>query len=86
MRVTVEDLEKLGAKPRDEVLLALDEALTRLEAADPRASLVVELRFFGGMEWKQIVEVTGTSLAAVKRDWAFAKSWLYSQLESGCGG
>jgi hypothetical protein len=32
------------------------------------------------------VEVTGTSLAAVKRDWAFAKSWLYSQLESGCGG
>ncbi len=61
-------------------LIALDEALARLEALDPRASRVVELRFFGGLTETEAAEVLGISLATLKRDWEFARAWLFGQL------
>lgn len=64
----------------DEDLLALDEALQRLEAIDKRAAQGVELRFFGGLTQQEVAEVQQIDVATVKRDWVFAKSWLYSQL------
>ena len=64
----------------DERILAVDQALTRLEALDPRAAKVVELRFFGGLEEKEAAEVLQISVATLKRDWNFAKTWLTSQL------
>jgi RNA polymerase sigma factor (TIGR02999 family) len=64
----------------DEDLLALDEALQRLEAIDKRAAQGVELRFFGGLTQQEVAEVQQIDVATVKRDWIFAKSWLYSQL------
>ncbi len=64
-------------------LLALDEALTRLTALEPRAARVVELRFFGGMEIEQVAEVLGVSSATVKRDWRFARAWLSRELDHG---
>ncbi|MEP7353993.1 MAG: sigma-70 family RNA polymerase sigma factor [Acidobacteriota bacterium] len=64
----------------DERLLALDEALARLEGLDPRAAKVVELRFFGGLTEADSAEVLGISIATLKRDWDFAKTWLASQL------
>jgi RNA polymerase sigma factor (TIGR02999 family) len=66
----------------DEDLLALDEALQKLEAAFPRAGLSVELRFFGGLTLMETAEILGVDVTTVKRDWVFAKSWLYSQLSS----
>jgi RNA polymerase sigma factor (TIGR02999 family) len=62
-------------------LLAIDQALTRLAAADPRASRVVELRFFGGLMETETAEVLGISIATVKRDWLFARAWLLDRLE-----
>ena len=65
---------------RDERLLAIDEALARLEALDQRAAKVIELRFFGGLSEKEAAEALGISVATLKRDWDFARTWLTAQL------
>jgi RNA polymerase sigma factor (TIGR02999 family) len=62
-------------------LLDLDQALTELGAKDERKAQVVEMRFFGGMEFAEIAEATGVSLITVKRDWDFARAWIYSRLQ-----
>jgi len=64
----------------DERLVALDEALVRLEALDPRAAKIVELRFFGGLTEADAAEVMGVSVTTLRRDWDFAKTWLAAQL------
>jgi len=65
---------------RPEELVALDEALIRLEAFDKRQSRVVELRFFGGLTEEEISHVLGTSVRTIKRDWNVARAWLYSEM------
>ncbi|HEX3944704.1 MAG TPA: ECF-type sigma factor, partial [Rhizomicrobium sp.] len=60
----------------------LDEALTRLEQLDPRPASVVEMRFFGGLEEQEIAGILDVSVATVKREWEFARSWLLAQLEA----
>jgi RNA polymerase sigma factor (TIGR02999 family) len=65
---------------RDVDLEALDEALQRLAALDPRASRVVELRFFAGLGIEEVAEALGVSPATVKRDWTTARAWLHREL------
>ena len=62
-----------------EDILALDEALQQL---DPRQRQVIECRFFGGMEEKDIAEALGVSERTVRRDWVKARAWLYQALYS----
>ena len=64
-------------------LVALDEALTRLELVHPRKGQVVELRYFGGMKLEEAATVLGVSRDTVKRDWRFAKLWLLRELDAG---
>lgn len=64
----------------DERVLAVDQALDRLEALDPRAAKVVELRYFGGLSDEEAAEVLQISVTTLKRDWQFAKTWLTAQL------
>jgi RNA polymerase sigma-70 factor, ECF subfamily len=64
----------------DERVLAVDQALKRLELLDARAAKVVELRFFGGLSEADAAEILDISVASLKRDWKFAKTWLASQL------
>jgi RNA polymerase sigma-70 factor, ECF subfamily len=64
----------------DERVLAVDQALGRLELLDPRAAKVVELRFFGGLSEAEAAEALQISVATLKRDWEFAKTWLTGQL------
>lgn len=61
-------------------LLALDEALDRLEKAYPEKGRVVELRFFGGLTIEETAQVLGVSTPTVERDWRFAKAWLRAAL------
>jgi RNA polymerase sigma factor (TIGR02999 family) len=61
-------------------LSAIDAALTRLEAFDPRQSKIVELRFFGGLTIEDSADVLGISAATVKREWTLARAWLRSEL------
>ena len=65
----------------DPRLLAVDEALDRLEKLDERAANVVELRFFGGLSEPEAAAALGVSVAALKRDWDFARAWLANQLK-----
>jgi RNA polymerase sigma factor (TIGR02999 family) len=62
-------------------LIALDESLERLAAADERKAQVVELRYFGGLSVEETAEVLGVSEITVLRDWKFAKAWLLRDIE-----
>jgi RNA polymerase sigma-70 factor, ECF subfamily len=66
---------------RDEDLIAIDDALRELAEVDPESSQVVELRFFGGYTDKETAQILGKNLAKVRRDWEFARSWLYARLD-----
>jgi RNA polymerase sigma factor (TIGR02999 family) len=70
----------MGGEAQAEELLALDEALTRLEAMNERQSKVVTMRFFGGLTQKEIAEVLGVSVPTVRRDWRIARAWLGREL------
>jgi RNA polymerase sigma factor (TIGR02999 family) len=63
-----------------EDVLAIDEALERLERIDPRQSRLVELRFFAGLDVEEAAEVMGVSPATIKREWRSAKAWLHREL------
>jgi len=65
---------------RDERLLELNDALTRLAEAAPQKARVVELRFFGGLTEEEAAEVLGVSTRTVTRDWRFARAWLHSEM------
>jgi len=60
--------------------IALDEALERLAAIDSQQSRIVELRFFGGLTIEETADALDISPATVKREWTWAKAWLYQQL------
>jgi RNA polymerase sigma-70 factor (ECF subfamily) len=60
--------------------ITLDDALTRLGAAEPRWAQVVELKFFAGLDVPDIAQALGISAATVKRDWQFARAWLAREL------
>jgi len=61
-------------------LLALDAALDKLAALDPRQSQLVELRFFGGLTVEETAAVLRVAPITVKRDWLLARTWLYREL------
>ena len=71
--------------PASQDLLALDESLEQLSRFDPRKCRVVEMRFFGGLEARDIASVLGTTEATVRRDWKIARAWLYRRLQGGSG-
>jgi RNA polymerase sigma factor (TIGR02999 family) len=80
--IQVELNEKAGFTQPDIDLLAIDQALAKLEALDARKARVVEMKFFGGLTEHEIADVLGVGRATVERDWAFAKSWLQIQMET----
>jgi len=79
LRVTLDDTALVTEK-RSEELLALDEALERLTAEDPRKSRIVELRYFGGLTEKETAAFLKLSDRTVRREWRMARTWLYRAL------
>lgn len=71
------------SEQRAEALLALDEALTRLQQLSERQHRVVECRFFGGLSIEETAEALDISPATVKRDWNIARAWLNRELREG---
>lgn len=71
------------APERGADLLALDEALTRLQSLNPRQAQVVELRYFGGLSEEETAEALKISVRTVRRDWNFARAWLHRELTGG---
>jgi len=71
------------ARDEDEQLIALSDALDRLEKLSPRQRQVIELRHFGGLSIKETAAALGVSDMTVKRDWITARAWLKRQLQPG---
>jgi len=82
VKVPLDDVEVASPGPAiDRVdVLAVDRALGELEQRDPDLAKIVELKFFGGLTVEETSAVLDISPATVKRDWAFAKGWLYRAL------
>jgi RNA polymerase sigma factor (TIGR02999 family) len=78
-RITLQD-DVAVAPQRDVNLLALDEALKKLEAIDLEKSRMVELRFFTGLSVAETAEVMGVSPRTIDRQWQTAKAWLYREI------
>jgi RNA polymerase sigma-70 factor, ECF subfamily len=68
----------LPEQPR--AILDLNDALEKLAILDSRKAQVIELRYFGGLKQDEIAEVLKISTITVRRDWVFAKAWLYNEL------
>ena len=66
---------------RADALVALDEALKRLERMNERQSRIVECRFFGGMTIEETAQALNISTATVKRDWNIAQVWLFKEVK-----
>jgi RNA polymerase sigma factor (TIGR02999 family) len=79
-RIDVDDLE-IGAPERSEELLALDEALTQLAAADAQAAELVKLRYFAGCTIPEAAQVLGVSPRSADFLWAYARTWLFQKLQ-----
>jgi RNA polymerase sigma-70 factor, ECF subfamily len=61
-------------------IVALHEALEALQAVDPRKSMVVEMRYFGGLSIEEVAEAMAVSVGTVNRDWRLARSWLIREM------
>jgi RNA polymerase sigma factor (TIGR02999 family) len=73
-------------KRRDIDVIALDDALQTLAKIDARKAQVVELRFFGGLNFEETAEVLKVSSITVQRDWSTARAWLHREMSRGRSG
>jgi RNA polymerase sigma factor (TIGR02999 family) len=78
-RVDLDETCVLGEPAADEVL-ALDEALCRLQTVDPSACQLVKLRYFAGLSMPEVAKALGISLRTAERNWTFARAWLHREL------
>jgi RNA polymerase sigma factor (TIGR02999 family) len=82
-RVPLQDLQHITQSPDD--LLALDEALTRFASDEPAKAELVKLRFFAGLSMPEAASALGISVASAERWWAFARTWLFCELQDEVG-
>lgn len=80
-RVECEAAEISVEAPADD-LVAIDEALAKLEGDDPRKGQIVNLRYFAGLTEQEVAEVMGLSLSTIEREWRYCRRWLFTQLRS----
>ena len=80
LKVELDEAALVSVEQSKEIV-DLHEALEKLAAQDARKSEVVELKYFGGLNYDEIAEVLKISSHTVRRDWEFARTWLYTQLQ-----
>jgi RNA polymerase sigma-70 factor, ECF subfamily len=81
LEVTLDEAMWVAPEKSDE-MLALDEALTRLEQVDKRRSQIAVMRFFGGLSGAEIADALGVSLETVHRDWRLTRAWLHREIRA----
>ena len=82
-RVDLEHIQMPAPAQSEDDLLAVHEALDELASLEPRKAELVKLRFFIGLTFAEAAEVLGISEITAKRDWAFARAWLYRRTREG---
>ncbi len=80
IRIELEDLG-LSIQARGDDLLALDEALQKLEADDPEGHRIVTLRYYGGLTVPEIAELLDVTTRTIERRWRFLRAWLASEVQ-----
>jgi RNA polymerase sigma factor (TIGR02999 family) len=80
-RLPLAEFHRVTESPQD--LLDLDDALTRLAAEEPAKARLVQLRFFAGLSAPEAAAALGVSVATAERWWAYARTWLFSELQGG---
>src|SRR5436309_1491506 len=81
VRIELDEAVILSPEQSKEIV-DLDEALERLATLDSRKAQVVELKFYGGLNYDEIAEVLKIARRTARRDWEFARIWLYRELHS----
>jgi RNA polymerase sigma factor (TIGR02999 family) len=81
-RVPLDEVQVVAGDIPDDRLLALDEALKRLEQFNERGARVIQYRFFAGMNYEEIATTMGVSPITVRRSWESARAWLKRELEA----
>ena len=81
-KVDLEDAEPAVAEPAEDIV-ALNEALEKLELEDPTKANLVKLRYFAGLTTKQAAEILGISQATAERYWSYARVWLFYEIKKG---
>jgi len=81
IRVSLDDVV-IAADGTDETVVLIHEALEKLAGHDPAVTELVKLRFFGGLTFPQASEVLGLSERTAKRQWAYARAWLFKEIQS----
>jgi RNA polymerase sigma factor (TIGR02999 family) len=81
----IDDIELFDEQLPLDDLLALDEALLKLEQTDSEKAQLVQLRFFAGLDYQEAGELLGISVATAKRHWRFARAWLRQQMAGESG-
>ena len=76
----VADVAELAEEQDPDQILALDEAIRRLESEEPQAAQVLKLRFFTGLSVAETAELMGLSERTVKREWQYARAWMFRAL------
>ena len=80
--ISLDDGEMVALSPAPDLdILALNDALTELAAADPLRARMIELRFFAGLTTEETAEALGVSTATVTRGWRVARAWLHARLD-----
>src|SRR6478752_909863 len=82
LKMELDEAARVSPEESKEIV-DLHEALERLATLDSRKAQVVELKYFGGLNYDEMAEVLKISRVTVRRDWEFAKVWLYTALRSG---
>lgn len=80
-RVDIAKIDLADSLP-DEKILLVDEALERLKKEDPETAQIVTLKFFGGLNNEEIVKITGKSDRTIRRQWDYAKAWLFKCIQN----
>lgn len=83
-RVDIQEVE-IAAPAGDDQLLAINEALDKLAVEHTQKAELVKLRFFVGLTIEEAAQVLGISEPTAKRWWAYARAWLYSEIQQDCG-
>jgi RNA polymerase sigma factor (TIGR02999 family) len=80
-QVRLAEFHRVAESPQD--LLDLDDALSRFAAKEPAKAQLVQLRFFAGLSTPEAAAILGVSVATAERWWAYARTWLFSELSGG---
>jgi len=81
-RVSLDEVE-IASGATDDELLAVHEAIDKLAAEEPQKAELTKLRYFAGLTFEEAAEVMGISVATAKRHWAYARAWLFEEINAG---